>query len=80
MRATTNGRRYGLVKPRAFSLADDGGHVVVDGQNEPGAPRAFFQRARQTLVEKILDAPQHRIVRAAAQARPLLVGSAKGQE
>ena len=78
--ATTNGRRYGLVKPFFLSLSTIAATEIVDLEDEPGASRPFLQRLRQPLVEKVVDPAQHRVVGASAQPRPLLVGGAECQE
>ena len=80
MRATTNGRRYGLVKPRFFSLSTMDAHLVVDREDEAGAPLALLQRFRQRLVEEVVDPAEQRLIRAAAEARTLFVRRAERQE
>src|SRR5688572_30041841 len=50
----------------ALELLHHAAHLVVDAEQLRGAPLAFDERLRETLVEKVLDPAQHRLIGAAA--------------
>src|SRR5207302_8034716 len=63
-----------------LQLLDGGADGFIELQNLPAAPLALFQRLRHRLVEELVDAPEDRLVRAAAQPRPVFVAHAERQE
>src|SRR5437879_12681877 len=60
-----------------LQLLDRGADRIVELQNLARAAIALLDGFRERLVEERVDTPQDRLVRAAAQARPLLVAAAE---
>src|SRR5262249_35152131 len=60
-------------QPARLQLLDRGTHRVVELQDLAAAPVALLDRFCDRLVEKGVDAAEDRLIRAAAEPRPLLV-------